>query len=127
MSSNILVQRICENCKKEFIAKTTVTRFCSSTCCSRAYKSSIKLLKIQISNSQTQQIKAKPIENLKNKEFLTVRDLAMLLNSSTKTIYRIIQKGKINAVNIAERKTLIQRSEIDKLFISNSKIEQNGN
>ena len=38
MSSNIFVQRICEECGNEFTARTTVTRFCGDRCAKRAYK-----------------------------------------------------------------------------------------
>jgi excisionase family DNA binding protein len=52
-------------------------------------------------------VKAQPIEELKKKEFLTVRDAAILLNCSIRTAYRLIEHGNIKAVNIAEKKTLI--------------------
>lgn len=53
---------------------------------------------------------------LKAKEFLLVRDAAVLLNSSRQTIYSLIKAGKIKAKNILQKKTLIPRTEIDKLF-----------
>jgi excisionase family DNA binding protein len=116
MSSNISIKRICKHCGKEFTARTTVTQYCSDHCSKRAYKARIKAGKIEASNRETQQVKQRPIEDIKTKEFLTVPDLAKLLNSSKRTIYYLIQRGTIKAVNIAERKTLIKRAEIDKLF-----------
>jgi excisionase family DNA binding protein len=50
------------------------------------------------------------------KEYLTVQEAAKLLNSSNRMIYSLIKQGNIKAVNLAERKTLIRRSDIDKLF-----------
>ena len=117
MSSNIKVQRICENCKQEFTARTTVTRFCSHNCSRKAHKIKIKTAKIENSNNETLQIKLQPLNEIKAKEFLTVKDVAKLLNFSTRTTYRLIQEGEIKAVNLSERKTLIKRSEIDKLFL----------
>lgn len=38
MSSNIRVPKICQLCGAEFIAKTTVTKFCGDNCAKRAYK-----------------------------------------------------------------------------------------
>ena len=61
-------------------------------------------------------IKQKPIEELKAKEFLLVKDAAALLNSSRQMIYNLINTGKLNAKNIQKKKTLIPRSEIDKLM-----------
>jgi len=56
------------------------------------------------------------VDDLRTKEFLTVKDVAKLLNCSIRTAYHLIEKGTIKAVNLAQRKTLIKRSEIDKLF-----------
>lgn len=61
-------------------------------------------------------MKPENIEVLKIKEFLSVRDVATLLNCSVRTTYRLIEQGSIKAVNLSQRKTLIKRSEIDKLF-----------
>lgn len=116
MSSNIKVQRICQHCGKEFTARTTVTQCCSDDCAKRAYKARQRAAKIQTSNIETLTMKTKPLEEIKAKEFLTVRDVAALLNSSLRTVYRLIEQGNINAVNISQRKTLIRRSNIDKLF-----------
>jgi excisionase family DNA binding protein len=116
MSSNIHVQRICQHCGKEFTARTTVTKFCGDDCAKRAYKERQRLSKIEKSNTETQRIKAKPIDDLKVKEFLTVRDVSKLLNCSLRTAYRLIGQGNIRAVNLAQRKTLVRRTEIDKLF-----------
>lgn len=116
MSSNIEVQRICQHCGKEFTARKTVTRYCSHRCNSAANKARVKAAKVEVSNKETQRIKIEPIEKLKAKEFLTVRDTATLLNSSLRTVYRFIKQGNIKAVNLAQRKTLVKRSEIDKLF-----------
>lgn len=116
MSSKIEVQRICQHCGNEFTARTTVTRFCSHKCNKAAYKQKERAGKVETSNKQTRQIKTQPIEILKAKEFLTVRDVATLLNSSIRTVYRLIEQGNINAVNIAQRKTLVKRSDLDKLF-----------
>jgi excisionase family DNA binding protein len=116
MSSNIRVNKICEYCQKEFEARKTTTKTCSDNCAKLLYKAKQKALKIETVQFETRRIKAKPIEDLKAKEFLTVRDLARLLNCSKRTAYYLIENGNIKAVNIAQRKTLIKRSEIDKLF-----------
>lgn len=116
MSSNIQVQRICQHCNNEFTARTTVTKYCSDTCSKRAYKARLKVSKIETSNRQTQQIKNQPIEELKAKEFLTVREVACLLNCSVRSTYYYIESGTIKAVNLGKRITRVKRSEIDKLF-----------
>jgi len=116
MSSNIAIQRICLHCSKEFTARTTVTKFCSLPCAGRAYKARKRAEKVERSNTETLQVKNKTIEELKVKEFLSVKDLALLLGCSTRTAYRLIDKGKIHAVNLSERLTRVKRSELNKIM-----------
>lgn len=116
MSSNIKVQRVCQHCGKEFTARTTVTRYCSLSCNSKHLKQKAKAKKIEASKAEVKRIILQPIEQLKAKEFLTVRNVATLLNCSIRTAYRLIEQGNIRAVNLAQRKTLVKRSDIDKLF-----------
>ncbi|TND07941.1 MAG: excisionase family DNA binding domain-containing protein [Bacteroidetes bacterium] len=116
MSSNIKVQRICQHCGQEFTARTTVTQYCGDSCAKKAYKARQRSAKISTSNDETKRFVSGPIEIIKTKEFLTVRDVATLLNCSLRTAYRLIETGNINAVNLAQRKTLVRRSDIDKLF-----------
>ncbi len=116
MSSNIKVQRICQHCGTEFTARTTVTKYCSLRCGSMAGKAKKKAEKVFQSNTETKQIKNQPIEALKAKEFLTVREVALLLNVSVRSAYYYIQSGRINAVNLGQRITRVKRSGIDKLF-----------
>ncbi|QNK61144.1 helix-turn-helix domain-containing protein [Pedobacter sp. PAMC26386] len=49
-------------------------------------------------------------------EFLTIKQAAQLLGLCTKTLYNILQSGKIKAVRLSSRKTIIKRTEIDKIF-----------
>lgn len=116
MSSNIRIQRICEYCNNEFEARKTTSKTCSDHCAKMNYKAKQRASKIDKSNAETIQIITKPIEVIKAKEFLTVRDLSKLLNCSIRTAYNIIERGDIKAVKVSDRKTLIKRSEVDKLF-----------
>ena len=116
MSSNIEVTRICQFCENEFTAKTTKTKFCSLTCSSKAYKKRTRQQKIAGSNLETTTIKSRPILELKDKEFLTVKEVALLLGFAPKTIYRLINQNKIIAYNFSQRMTVIKRSELDALF-----------
>lgn len=117
MSSNIRLIRVCQHCGNSFEAKTTVTRHCSDVCAKRAYKVRQRDGKIESSNVQTSRIIAKPIDEIKAKEFLTIRDVAKLLNCSRQTIYNLVNNGTLKAVNLAKKKTLVKRSEIDRLFL----------
>lgn len=121
MSSNIQVQRICQHCGKEFTARTTVTRYCGDTCAKRAYKARTKAGKVEQSNKETQRIKNQPIEELKAREFLTVTQVSKLIGCSRQNIYNLINTGKLKATNILLKKTIVKRSDLDKLFELNTK------
>ncbi len=49
-------------------------------------------------------------------QYLSVVQAAKLLGTSKHLIYTLIKQGKLKATNLAEKKTIIKRSEIDKLF-----------
>ena len=116
MSSNIKVQRICQHCGKEFTARTTITLYCSHRCNSAAYKAKQRAERVEQSNKETQRIKTQPIQELKAKEFLTVREVARLLNCSVCFVYYYIESGTIKAVNLGQRIIRVKRSDIDRLF-----------
>ncbi len=116
MSSNIEVQRICEYCGNEFTARTTVTRFCSDNCAKRSYKARKRNEKLKRSNTETRKVKYNTIEDIKVKEFLTVKETAILLNCSVRSVYYYIGNGNIKAVNLGQRITRVKRTELDKLF-----------
>ncbi|PQA90691.1 DNA-binding protein [Chryseobacterium shigense] len=123
MSSNIEIERICQHCNKDFIAKTTVTRYCSDDCAKRAYKARKRAEKIGVSVAEIQQIRQKPIEDLKAREFLTVMQVSKLIGCSKQNVYKLINTGKLKATNILIKKTIVKRSEIDKLFESKEKVK----
>ncbi|MFP4088952.1 MAG: helix-turn-helix domain-containing protein [Cyclobacteriaceae bacterium] len=117
MSSNIRVPKICQHCGAEFIAKTTVTKFCGDNCAKRDYKKRKREQKVQkvapvaIQKNEFNQLQ------LREKEFLSIAETCSLLGASRMTLYRQIKGGKIKAAKIG-RRTIIKRSEIEKLFQS---------
>lgn len=117
MNSYIRINKICQHCGKEFEARKTTTKTCSDACAKLSYKGRLRSNKIEIIERTAMQAKIKPMEDLKQQEFLTVKDVAKLLHCSIRTTYYLIESGKIKAVNLAQRKTLIKRSDIDKLFV----------
>ena len=116
MSSTLRLLKVCLQCKNEFVAQKSSTKYCSHKCASRAYKTSVKSLRIELSNKETEGIKSMPINAPKAKEFLNVKDVAVLLNCSVRSVYGYINSGKLKAVNLSQRLTRVKRSEIDKLF-----------
>ncbi len=116
MSSNIEVQRICQFCSNAFVAKTTVTKFCSHRCSSLAYKQKVRERKIEASNNEAlAQLDSTPGPNLKGREFLTPRTAALLLGVGRATMYRYLADNIIKCVRIGG-KTFIRRQDIEALF-----------
>lgn len=121
MSSNIEIKRICLFCNSEFTARTTVTKYCSLKCSSKAYKDRTRKNKIEKSNTETIKIISKPIEDIKIKEFLNINEVSKLIGISKRTIYRIIEQGDLKKFKIRTR-TIIKRSDLNK-FIEQPKPE----
>lgn len=132
MSSTIKIPKFCQHCGQAFVAQKTTTRICSHKCASRAYKQRKReekvgsTLKEQIqtvtsaNSEKLQSLQSLPIQtgnfiNLRDKEFLSVQEAAILLGASRWTIQRMIQREDIKAGKLG-RRTIIPRSEIDNLF-----------
>lgn len=117
MSSNIRVTKICQHCGNEYVAKTTVTKFCGDTCAKKNYKKRKREEKVKDVKDLDKQQEEYNHSKVGEKEFLSIEETSTLLGASRMTIYRQIKKGTIKAVKLG-RRTIIKRSEIDKLFAS---------
>ena len=53
---------------------------------------------------------------MKDKEFLSVNDVALLLNCTNRIVYHLIKTEKLKATNLGTRVTRIKRANLDKLF-----------
>lgn len=116
MSSNIEVQRVCQFCGAEFTAKTTVTKYCSHRCSSRAHKQRKREEKVESTNKSTSvQLSSIESANLNSREFLSVPQAGKLIGVSRFTIYRYLHENILKCVKM-RGKTFIRRQDIEKLF-----------
>jgi excisionase family DNA binding protein len=123
MSSNMRILKVCEYCKKEFIARTTVTKTCSDPCAKRLYKLKQREKKIEQAEIK-EEIKRKPkvfvseeeIRVIQAKEYLTLKEAALLLNITPLTLRRWIMDGKVLSQKV-RKKHLINKAS---LFILNN-------
>jgi excisionase family DNA binding protein len=122
MGSNIKVQRICQHCGIQFAAKTTTTKYCSPPCNTAAYKIRQRAIMVEQSKKEAQIVVSQPIEELKAKEFLSVTQVSKLIGCSRQNVYNLINTGKLRATNILLKKTIVKRSDLDKLFIEASDV-----
>lgn len=114
MSSNMSIEKVCDFCQCKYIAKKTTTQYCNHQCASRAYKKRAREEKIT-KTIETENKKRPYNPVVKDKEFLSINEVCMLLGASRWTIYRLVESGRVKAAKLG-RKTLIQRLEIDNLF-----------
>lgn len=107
MSSNIQITRKCINCKKNFIAKKTTTRYCSHHCNQIHYK-----------KQQTKDKIATASRNISipknDRTWLTIPESASMLGISERTIFRLIAKNEIQPLKIG-RRVIIPKTEIIKI------------
>jgi excisionase family DNA binding protein len=118
MNSNLRIAKVCEYCKQEFIARTTVTQCCSDVCAKRLYK--LRLREKAISRAVTEtEARRKPqgfvteeqVKVIQAKEWLTLVEAALLLNISPLTLRRWVLAGKIRSEKVG-RKYLLGFSRI---------------
>lgn len=145
MSSNLRIKKICQFCYSEFIAKTTVTKYCGLKCARKSYKqrkrdekillaekkylekSSIKKKNkiskksLELSNSSKAEITGEikndvTLEGEKKNDVITVREAAHLLGVTNKTVYNMIKSGRIEAYNINVRLIRVKRACVENLI-----------
>jgi excisionase family DNA binding protein len=119
MSSNIEIKRICEHCSNVFVARTTKTRYCSHICNRRAYKSQLKQDKIQQSDQETLQAMQLPQSDVVattvviQKETINVKELAVMLGVSERTLFRLIKEEQFPKIKVGRRLLFSKQMVID--------------
>ena len=126
------LEKLCEECGNSFIAKTTVTKNCSTKCAGRAYKRRKKEEKLMEANQtittdystlMNARIKKSNLvesaydlqTDISKKEYLTVKQTCITLNMSKATLYRLFKKKILTKKKIGG-KTLILQKEIKNIL-----------
>jgi len=110
------ITRICQFCEGEFIARKTVTKYCSQKCASKAYKQKQRESKIKNSNKEAlNKPNSTDLSILKDREYFTVSKAALLLGVSRATMYRYLTANIIKSL-VIRGKTFVRRQDIDALF-----------
>ena len=123
MSSNMQILKICEYCTKEFIAKKTTTKCCSDDCAKRFYKlnkRNDKIAQAELKTEITRQPKAfiteAEIRAINAKQYLSLKEAALLMNVSPLTFRRWILAGKVISCKMG-KKHLIEKSSLNSLVL----------
>lgn len=121
MSSNMRIIKICEFCKQEFIARTTITQCCSDACAKRLYKLKKRNEAIRRATIETS-VKQKPeayitedhVRAIQAKDWLTLKEAAFLLNVSPLTLRRWTLAGRVKSERVG-RKHLFKKTSLDQV------------
>jgi excisionase family DNA binding protein len=123
MSNKMQILKVCKSCGKEFVARTTVTACCSDPCAKRYYKEkkreekiSHAELKTEIQRKPEQFISEEQVRAIQAKEFLDLKEAALLLNISPLTLRRWVLSSKITSAKLG-RKHLFKRKCLLDLII----------
>ena len=120
-TSKFRVLRTCEFCGKEFYAQKVTTRFCSRRCNELAYKQRRRQRQITEAEARVLQ---KPIEEVGNKEFLSLQDTSVLFGITKRSVYNLIYNGVLQAFRLSSRMTLIRRADIEQIFVNGKTAER---
>ncbi|MCQ2076213.1 MAG: helix-turn-helix domain-containing protein [Bacteroidaceae bacterium] len=112
-TSKLKVLRTCEFCGKEFYAQKVSTLYCSKRCNELAYKKRRRQKQVIETEARVTQ---KPIEAVNEKEILSLKDTAILLGITKRSVYNLIYKGTLRAHKLSNRMTFILKSDIVLMF-----------
>jgi excisionase family DNA binding protein len=121
MSSNLRIIKICEHCKQEFIARKMTSQTCSDPCAKRLYK--LRQREKAISRVEVEtMVKRRPevfvteeqVKVIQAKEWLTLKEAALLLNVSPLTLRRWVLAGKVRSEKVG-KKHLFRRAALIKI------------
>ncbi len=121
MSSNIRINKVCQHCNRVFIAKTTVTKFCSDQCAKFNYKKRQKEARIEESQADTEKQLSEGKQQIKNAsvassaEMVGIGRLSAITGLSERTIFRLIKDPAFPRVKIGKRLLFKKDAVIDYL------------
>ena len=116
-TSSIRITKICQWCGVEFEAQKVSTKYCSHRCANLAYKQAVRDKRVKQAEAETLSIKLeKPIENVKNKEYLSFAQAGKLLGLSRQAVYNMVKAGNLKASKISSRLSFIRRVDIDAML-----------
>ena len=110
MSSNMQILKVCEYCKKDFIAKKTTSACCSDNCSKLFYKKRKRDEKIKMAEVITKSKKMLSVAIVEDeykvinaKQFLTLVQAALLLNITPLTLRRWTLAGQMPASKFGKK------------------------
>ena len=119
-ASNIRIKKICQWCGVEFEAQKVSTKYCSHRCANLAYKQAVRDKRVKQAENETHYVKTeKTVENIKDKEYLSIAQAATLLGLSLQAVYKMIYAGHLLAYKLSSRLSFVKRTDIDAMLKAN--------
>ena len=116
-TSSIRITKICQWCGVEFEAQKVSTKYCSHRCANLAYIQAVRDKRVKQAEAETLSIKLeKPIENVRDKEYLSFAQAGKLLGLSRQAVYNMVKAGNLKASKISSRLSFIRRVDIDAML-----------
>lgn len=104
------IRRKCKVCGKVFIAKTLDSQFCCKGC-------GDVFSKRQLDAKKREETLSRIILQIPDaREYISVKQAVAIFGVERDTIYRLIRKGRIPAINLGTRLTRIKREDLEKLI-----------
>jgi excisionase family DNA binding protein len=104
------INKQCLNCGEEFLPKTVSSVYCSHICSKQAYKKKVKRLKNEA------EVKEQADSIPDSRAYISVPEAGMLFGIAKRTLYRLVDNGKIPSVNLGTRLVRIDRSVMEGMF-----------
>ena len=112
------IRRKCKVCGKVFLVKKLDSQFCSKRC-GDVYRKRIK-----DANKREERLSEIILHIPDAREYISVKEAVAIFGVERDTIYRLIKKEKIPAINLGTRLTRIKRDELEKLLPTRQEIKK---
>ena len=116
-ATKIKIKKVCEWCGQEFYAQKITTRFCCKRCNEHAYKAKLRRTQVAEAIHRTE---SKSMDEMKGKEYLSIRETAVILGITVRATYNLIYRGQLKASKLSPRMTIIQKASIQEMLDSYS-------
>jgi excisionase family DNA binding protein len=120
MSSNMRLKKVCKHCNTVFVAKTTVTKFCSDNCAKLNYKKRQREMKLADATDSSKEeviemlnpkkINENPLETI-CKDLIGIKELSAVTSLSERTLFRLMKEKGFPKLKVGKR-LLFKRNEV---------------
>ncbi len=118
-TSTIRIKKTCQWCGKEFEAQKTTTQFCCKRCAEHAYKERKRQERKKITESNDMiTARENEIQGIGNRDYLSIADVAKILNVTKRAVYNLIYRGTLKAYRLSSQWAVIKKADIDAMIES---------